>query len=254
MCESITILIPRLNPLVWIQHLAKVRNWLLAKNIKYKYYVADPSHSLWFSDGYIRKFAPLQPRTLGGSCFFRRHITGLLIIGVIWSTPSETLGNKTYHSSCPGLMSSARFEVTWLNKNIQFLNGPLKLFERAVKKSSVFIMLVKLCYPTGNARVSDNNDIYMIISFWIIFFTLMAVKTIFHKKNYIIHHSFIFHWLHWHTKHMFCHQNQVSMWHRSKVMGKNVIFTCALAAILDFRQYIFFPKCASLAHFWLVSK
>ena len=126
------------------------------------------SWSFTFSDGYIRKFAPLQPRTLGGSCFFRRqlhlnnwHITGLLIIVVIWSTPSDTLGNKTCHSSCPGLMSSARFDVTWLNKNIQFLNGPLKLIERAVKKSSgplwVFIMLVKLCYPTGNARVSDNN-------------------------------------------------------------------------------------------------
>ena len=58
-------------------------------------------------------------------------------------------------------MSSAQFEVIWLNKNIQFISGPLKLIERAVKKSSgplwVFIMLVKLCYPAGNARVSDNN-------------------------------------------------------------------------------------------------
>ena len=53
------------------------------------------------------------------------------------------------------------------------------------------------------------------------FLTLMAVKTIFHYKNYTIHHSFIFHCLHWPTKHMFCHQNQVFMWHRSKVMGKN---------------------------------
>ena len=59
--------------------------------------------------------------------------------------------------------------------------------------------------------------------------------------HYIIHHSFIFHCLHWPTKHMFCHQNQVSMWHRSKVMGKKMMFTCALVAILDFRQY-FFPK------------
>ena len=103
-----------------------------------------------------------------GSGFFRRqlhlnnwHIPELLIIGVIWSTPSETLHIKTYHSSCPDLMSSARFEVTWRNKNIQFISGPLKLIERAAKKSSgpiwVFIMLVKLCYPTGNARVSDNN-------------------------------------------------------------------------------------------------
>ena len=172
-CESITILIPRLNPLAWIQHLAKVRPWLLARdvelasltalmsedtdcpknvnsvraylwaNVEYECCVRNLSHSLWFSDGYIRKFAPLQPQTLGGSCFFRRqrhlnnwHIPGLLIIGVIWSTPSETLGNKTYHSSCPDLMSSARFEVTWLNKNIQFISGPLKLIEWAVKKSS----------------------------------------------------------------------------------------------------------------------
>ena len=183
-CESITILIPRLNPplrpppLVWIQHLAKVRPWLLARDIEYECCFPDPSHSLWIlwlSDGYIRKFARLQPRTLGGSCFFRRqlhlnnrHIPGLIIIGVIWSTtPSEKLGNKTYHSSCPALMSSARFaEVTWLNKNIQFISGPLKLIERAVKKSSgplwVFIMLVKLCYPTGNARVSDNNVLCVI--------------------------------------------------------------------------------------------
>ena len=170
-------LIPRLNPLVWIQHLAKVRPWLLARDVEYEYCVPDPSHSLWFSDGYIRKFAPLQPRNLGGSCLFRRqlhlnnwHITGLIIIGVIWSTPSETLGNKTYHSSCPGLMSSARFEVTWLNKNIQFLNCPLKLIERAAKKSSgplwVFIMLVKLCYPTGNARVSDNNGDEWMLHCW----------------------------------------------------------------------------------------
>ena len=98
----------------------------------------------------------------GSSHLSNWQIPGLLIIGVIWSTPSETLGNKTYHSSCPDLMSSARFEVTWLNKNIQFISGPLKLIERAFKKSSgplwVFIMLVKLCYPTGNARVSDNNE------------------------------------------------------------------------------------------------
>ena len=37
------------------------------------------------------------------------YISGLLIIGL----SSETLGNETYHSSCPDLiMSSARFEVT----------------------------------------------------------------------------------------------------------------------------------------------
>ena len=130
--------------------------------------------SLWLSDEYNRKFAALQPRTLAsntGSDFFRRqlhlsnwHILGLLIIGVIWSTPSETLGSKTYHSSCPDVMSSAPFEVTWRNKNIQFISGLLKLIERAAKKSSgplwVFVMLVKLCYPTGNARVSDNNGNY----------------------------------------------------------------------------------------------
>ena len=163
MCESITILVPPLNPLVWIQHLAKVRPWLLARDVEYECWVPDPSHSLWFSDGYyIRKFDPLQPRQLHLNNW---HIPGLLIIGVIWSTPSETLGYKTYHSSCPDLMSSARFEVTWLNKNIQFISGRLKLIERAVKKSSgplwLFIMLVKLCYPTGNACVSDNNVIYM---------------------------------------------------------------------------------------------
>ena len=40
-------------------------------------------------------------------------------------------------------MSSARFEVTWRNKNIQFISGPLKLIEiqRAVMS---FIMLVEL--------------------------------------------------------------------------------------------------------------
>ena len=134
--------------------------------------VACPQQSKTMSFAHNRAvYLPprVQPQTLGGSCFFRRqlhlnnwHISGLLINGFIWSTPSETLGNKTYHPSCRSLMSSARFaKVTWLNKNIQFISGPLKLIERAVKKSSgplwVFIMLVKLCYPTGNARVSDNN-------------------------------------------------------------------------------------------------
>ena len=46
----------------------------------------------------------------------------------------------------------------------------LKLIEQSVKwlrngPLGVFIMLVKLCYPTGNARVSDNNTIYVSLIF-----------------------------------------------------------------------------------------